>query len=207
MAFPGLEFSFLAKFFKFFKRLSLFEEMIIPGFQEEREILEPASKGKSSRSRKKAEPSGSTKIFWASFWGSKWGIIKSSKSGDYLEIPFSIQKAHSSKAHSPTAHRSFTYNTPFRSQRPRTGPKDPVQAPKTPVRAQNPIQAPKPPFSLKEPCALRPLQIKKSLIRLRWCPSLRKSPRRKSLRQEISSLRKSLHSRELNPYSITIPTQ
>jgi len=40
MAFPGLEFSFLAKFFKFFKRLSLFEEIIIPGFQEEGEILE-----------------------------------------------------------------------------------------------------------------------------------------------------------------------
>ena len=208
MAFPGLEFSFLAKFFKFFKRLSLFEEIIIPGFQEEGEILEPASKGKSSRSRKKAEPSGSTKIFWASFWGSKWGIKKSQNQVTTLRFPSASRKPTPPKpqslqpaAHNPTAHNPFTYKPPYR-------PPNPVRAPKTPYRPQNPIQAPKPHSGLqasKSPMPKRPLQIKKSLIRLRWCPSLRKSPRRKSPRQEIS--RQEISPLRKSQSLLKIPTQ
>ena len=202
MAFPGLEFSFLAKFFK---RLSLFEEMIIPGFQEEREILEPTRKGKSSRSRKKAEPSGSTKIFWASFWGSKWGS-KSLKIRFTLRFPSASRKPTPPKptapkptapkptAHTPTAHSPFTYKTPF--------------SPKTPFKILRPQRAlcPKTPSNQENPYPPEMVSLAQEIS------PLRKSPRRKSLHsgklftQEISPQEISPPG-NLSTQKISIPTQ
>ena len=107
--------------------------------------------------------------------------------------------------------------TPVRAPKTHSGPKNPVQAPKPRTGPKDPRSGPKPHSGLKEPYAQKTPSNQEKPYPPEMVSPLRKSPRRKSppqeisrqeiSPQEISSLRKSLHSRELNPYSITIPTQ